>query len=138
MMRKTSVAIGSLRVWHGWLGMLIAPSVIFFSQTGALQMLDLHESHAGYHAPALLVQAAAIHKDQVLPDKPGRGDSDEPAPRYSLQQGMLKGYWIAVTSALVISTSLGVVLALRNRLQRRTNVVLLGLGTVIPLVLAFV
>jgi hypothetical protein len=129
-------AANSIRTWHGWLGMLIAPSVVFFALTGALQMLNLHESHAGYHAPTLLEDAAAIHKDQALPDRPARDRSHAPAPHYDGPQAALKAYWIAVAAALVISTVMGVVLALRNRLQRRVNLVLLALGTLVPLILA--
>lgn len=116
--------------------MLIAPSVIFFSLTGAVQMLNLHESHAGYRASTMLVGAAAVHKEQALPDGPERDRSDRPAPRYSVAQATLKGYWILVAAGLIASTVIGVVLGLRNRPRRRTNLVLLAVGTIVPLALA--
>ena len=116
--------------------MLIAPSVVFFALTGALQMLNLHESHRGYHAPALLVASAAIHKDQALPDRPERDRSDEDPPRYTAPQAALKWFWIGVALSLVTSTVMGVVLALQSRLRWRVNLVLLVVGTLTPLVLA--
>ena len=136
MARTPAVRTWSLRVWHTYLGMLIAPSVAFFALTGALQMLNLHESHRRYHAPALLVASAAVHKDQALPDRPERDRSDEDPPRYTAPQAALKWFWIGVALALVISTVMGVVLALQNRLRRRVNLVLLIVGTLAPLALA--
>src|SRR5579863_2905624 len=56
----------TLRLWHSYLGVLIAPSVLFFSLTGAVQLFSLHEDHGGYHAPVLLERLASLHKDQVL------------------------------------------------------------------------
>ena len=136
MARTRAVRTWSLRVWHTYLGMLMAPSVVFFALTGALQMLNLHESHRGYHAPALLVASAAIHKDQALPDHHERDRSDEDPPRYTASQAALKWFWIGVALALVTSTVMGVVLALQNRLSWRVNLVLLVVGTLAPLALA--
>ena len=44
-----------LRQWHGYLGAFIAPSVIFFALTGALQLFNLHEAHGDYR-PAPIVE----------------------------------------------------------------------------------
>ena len=58
----------ALRVWHQYIGLLIAPTVLFFSVTGVFQILNLHQSHVGYEAPAILKAAAMVHKDQMLPE----------------------------------------------------------------------
>jgi len=55
-----------LRQWHSYIGLFIAPSVIFFSLTGALQLFSLHEAHGTYQPPAILEKLASVHKDQVL------------------------------------------------------------------------
>src|SRR5580698_2249190 len=55
-----------LRKWHAYIGLLIAPSVLFFALTGALQIFNLHEAH-GTYTPALLIEKlSAVHKDQVF------------------------------------------------------------------------
>ena len=126
-----------LRTWHNYIGMLVAPTVLFFSLSGVFQVLNLHEDHAGYTAPNLLVQAASLHKDQVLetghddkPDGPPR-----PAPHYTLRQGLLKAYFIFAAASLIVSTLIGITLSLQNRLHRRSGLVLLGLGVLIPVLI---
>ena len=44
----------TIRRWHTYLGLFIAPSVLFFSLTGAVQLFSLHEAHGDY-TPAPLV-----------------------------------------------------------------------------------
>ena len=53
--------MAAIRRWHSYLGILIAPSVLFFALTGALQLFSLHESHGDYRAPAIIVQLASLH-----------------------------------------------------------------------------
>ena len=57
--------MSSIRLWHSYIGILIAPSVIFFALTGALQIFSLHESHGTYTPPALIEKLSSMHKDQV-------------------------------------------------------------------------
>ena len=71
-----------LRQWHTYIGAFIAPSVIFFALTGALQLFHLHEAHDGYTPPALIEKLGAVHKDQEFRAKPHRGPGHRgrPAP----------------------------------------------------------
>jgi hypothetical protein len=66
----------TLRRWHSYIGLLIAPSVLFFAITGALQIFSLHESHEDYHAPVLLQKLGAVHRDQVF-QQPRESHDDE-------------------------------------------------------------
>jgi hypothetical protein len=131
---------------HIWVGILIAPSVLFFAITGGLQLYRLHEDHDGYTASPVLAALGALHKDQVLgypprsappPPPPGaaaRHDDDHDAPPKAATT-MLKGVFLGVTVGLVITTLLGLWMALQDRLRRRTNLVLFAIGLVMPIAL---
>ncbi|MBV9510071.1 MAG: hypothetical protein JO303_07310 [Caulobacteraceae bacterium] len=58
--------LAQLRRLHVYLAMLAAPTLIFFSATGCLQLFSLHEAHGDYRPPVLLEKLAALHKDQVF------------------------------------------------------------------------
>jgi hypothetical protein len=45
---------------------MFAPAILFFAATGIVQVLDLHQSSAGYDAPELLQRLGALHKNQVF------------------------------------------------------------------------
>ena len=53
-----------IRNIHGYLGLFIAPSVVFFAVTGAFQLYGLHEARGAYHPPAILEKLGNLHKDQ--------------------------------------------------------------------------
>ena len=56
-----------LRLIHLYIGVFIAPALIFFAFTGALQTFSLHETTRGsnYKPPAWAVVLAQIHKKQT-------------------------------------------------------------------------
>jgi hypothetical protein len=56
-----------LRQVHLYIGVFIAPSILFFAFTGSLQTFSLHETTPGssYKPPALFVSLAQIHKKQT-------------------------------------------------------------------------
>jgi hypothetical protein len=134
-----------LRRIHTWIGMLIAPSVLFFATTGSLQLYSLHEAHGGYTPPSLLVALGSLHKDQKLPGPPRPGaagakaeaehhhDDDAGPPKPATP--LLKIVFLSVAVGLIVSTLLGLWMALQDRLRRRTNLALLAVGLVLPLAL---
>jgi hypothetical protein len=65
-----------VRLWHHYIGFLVAPSVLFFALTGSLQLFSLHEAHGDYHPPMLIEGLGSVHKDQVFRIRPPR----PPAP----------------------------------------------------------
>jgi hypothetical protein len=134
-----------LRRIHTWVGMLIAPSVLFLAATGSLQLFSLHEAHGDYTPPSLFVVLGSLHKDQKLPaplhaerkaSKAGPADhhdGHEAAPKPATI--ILKIVFLGVAAGLVFSTLLGLWMALQDRLRRRTNLVLLGVGLLLPVLL---
>jgi hypothetical protein len=70
----------SIRRWHSYIGLFIAPSVLFFSLTGAVQLFSLHESHGKYRPPPILEKLSAVHKDQVFALGDHHGPAEDAAP----------------------------------------------------------
>jgi hypothetical protein len=108
----------TLRQWHAYLGLFIAPSVLFFSLTGAIQIFNLHEAHGSYHPAAMLEKLSAVHKDQVF-EAPHEHDAApaatggaQPAPDDDEQASAptlaLKWFFLAVALALIASTLVGI------------------------------
>lgn len=65
-----------VRKLHLYFGLFIAPALLFFAFTGAMQTLSLHESAgSSYAPPAWLAKLARLHKDQTLNDRPQKGPS---------------------------------------------------------------
>src|ERR1700722_6393355 len=56
-----------LRKLHLYIGVFIAPALLFFAFTGALQTFSLHETTQGssYKPPAWLATLAQLHKKQT-------------------------------------------------------------------------
>ncbi len=71
--KSSTIRLQQARQIHLYLGLIFAPSIIFFAFSGALQLFGLHESHPGetYQAPAWIAKIASIHKDQRLAEKHG-------------------------------------------------------------------
>lgn len=66
----------SVRRLHQYIGLFIAPSILFFAFTGALQLFSLHEAHGAYRPPVLIEKLGSLHKDQRFSAKGKR----QPAP----------------------------------------------------------
>lgn len=135
--------MASLRIWHSYLSVFIAPSVIFFALTGALQIFNLHEAHAGYQPPVLLEKLARVHKDQVFeraerhepppPAPPPRDDDDEGGP--SSLTLALKWFFLLVALVLTTSATLGLWIGLTHITRKRVSALLLCGGCLVPLLL---
>jgi hypothetical protein len=140
------------RRYHHYLGLFFAPMIILFAFSGALQTFRLQEEKGyGGTPPGWIVWIASIHKDSRVPTSRG---SEAPKPRpqigaprpdapkagptrpagatnrpYTLP---LKIFVVLLSLALIASTVLGVMIALTNRAMRRTSLVLLGAGALVP------
>ncbi len=146
-----------LRIWHSYIGMLIAPATIFLAGTGLLQIYSLHEAHDGYTPPPLIEKLGKVHKDQVFalghhkppprkgassaktaPDHPqgGGGHEDHHDDGPSPATFLLKAFFTFTALGLMGSTGTGIWMAFRQGLRRRAYAILLLLGVVIPFGLA--
>lgn len=140
--------MSSIRLWHNYIGIFIAPSVIFFALTGALQIFSLHEAHGSYEPPALIEKLSSVHKDQVFARKPHE-EHDEPGSQQpataehdvehdegpALGTVMLKWFFLFVALALATSTVLGLWIGLTHIQRKRTGRWLLLAGLVVPFAL---
>ena len=62
--RHPAALLMQIRTWHTYVGMLIAPAMIFFAATGLLQVYSLHEAHPGYTPPPIIEKLGMVHKNQ--------------------------------------------------------------------------
>ena len=145
--------MATIRLWHFYIGMIIAPSVLFFAITGALQLFSWHEAHGNYTPPPILEKLSSVHKDQVFklghhhdhaeppkaaapeagPAKAAPADDDDKMSAGTLA---LKVYFFWVVAlGLTLSTLFGVWIGLTHPTRRRTAAILLVAGAVIPVAL---
>jgi hypothetical protein len=54
----------TVRRLHLYIGLFIAPSILFFAFSGSLQLFSLHEAHGSYRPPVLIEKLGSLHKDQ--------------------------------------------------------------------------
>jgi hypothetical protein len=140
----------TLRQWHAYVGLFIAPSVLFFSLTGATQIFNLHEAHGSYHPAVLLEKLSAVHKDQVFeephdqsaPDHDAShaaagAAGDEPAEDAGEKQSAstlaLKGFFLAVSLGLATSTLIGIWMGTTQIRRKGLVWTLLIVGTLVPI-----
>jgi hypothetical protein len=140
-----------LRKWHAYIGLLIAPSVLFFALTGALQIFNLHEAHGTYTPAGLIVKLSAVHKDQVFetphdhpapndgqpgaqaggaPDEHAAHDEDD---RIAASTLVLKWYFLLVALGLTLSTLLGVWMGTTQLRSKAIAWTLLLAGILLPI-----
>jgi hypothetical protein len=146
-----------VRQWHNYIGVFFAPAILFFVVSGALQTLGLHESRgdASYKPPGWIVTLASVHKDQTLPriraehaapvadrheHEPvapqGHGESHA-GPQPGPSPWPLKIFVLCLALGLGMSALLGITISLKNKATRQTSLILLAVGTVLPVALLF-
>jgi len=136
--------MASIRIWHSYLGMVLAPSILFFALTGLLQIFSLHEAHGHYKPAALVEKFSSLHKDQVFEAKAPEPESSEADAKPQEEQlkpvsvYILKWFFALVAVGLMLSTVLGVWMGLKGTLRRRTHLWLLATGAVLPIVLTVI
>ncbi len=143
-----------IRQWHSYIGLFIAPSVLFFALTGAAQLFSLHEEHGKYEPPAIVEKLSSVHKDQVFefgdhhgqpPPETEAGKSnvdgaphagaEEHGDKSELPTILLKSFFLLVACCLAVSTALGLWMGLTQMRRKPAAWLLVGAGTLIPVVL---
>ena len=148
----------STRQIHLLFGVFIAPALIFFAFSGALQTFSLHETTRGsdYKPPHWAMVMAQVHKKQsaILPQRhPGpsperaEGSAAKQLPTAALQPISpqakrhplpLRIFFLVVCIGLITSTVSGVYMAYKYNRDLRLITGLLLAGTIIPVALIFV
>lgn len=144
-----------IRRVHHYVGVFFTPAILLFALSGALQTFRLQEEKGyGGTPPAWIAWMASVHKDSMLPrDRAGEKEKERPATatakRVKIGAEGAKAtpapsrlpmqIFVAVLSiGLIVSALLGVMIALNNRTTRRTSVVMLAIGALLPLLLMLV
>jgi hypothetical protein len=122
-----------LRQWHAYIGLFIAPSVLFFALTGALQIFNLHEAHDNYTPPRLLQKLSAVHQDQVFEASDEHHHAPGDDDKISGSTLALKWYFCAVAVGLVVSSLIGIWMGLTQIRRKALAWILLIAGTLLPL-----
>jgi len=144
----STMNVTTIRKWHSYIGVFIAPSVLFFASTGALQVFSLHEAHGDYEPFPLIEKLASVHKDQEFmmghhhappapkdaagkpaPPKPDADDDDDKTPPAQLA---LKAFFEVVAVSLALSTAFGLWMGLKYTRRKRLAWGLFVAGAVIP------
>lgn len=158
---RSHIFLRYTRLVHLYLGTFIAPALIFFAFTGALQTFSLHEATRGssYRPPAWAVTLAQIHKKQTpvvplkkvpspekasdVPDAKTKsadisGSPLPPAPVAQHHPLPLKIFFLIVSVGLFTSTISGIYMSYKYIRNRVLVAAVLVSGIVIPLALVFV
>jgi hypothetical protein len=153
------------RLVHLYLGVFIAPALLFFAFTGALQTFSLHETTRGssYKPPAWAVMLGQIHKkqtpivpvrklpppdkqsDKAASDKAGSekpqsspASPSEPTPAAAPKTHNpfpLKCFFLLVAIGLFISTLSGLYMSYKYIRNRSLITTILLAGVIIPILL---
>ena len=139
----------AIRQVHVYLSVFVAPSLIFFALTGALQTFRIPDDKA---APVLIQKLARVHKDDVFATKParppktpqaaghaeskppeGKPPEAKPAPKPATQA--LKWAFATISVVIALTTTLGLWMALAYHKRRGLMWVLALTGAAVPVVL---
>ena len=137
-------ARGLIRQLHIWISVFVAPSLLFFAFTGALQIFRIPDQK---EAPVLIQKLARVHKDAVFavkPTRPKKPDADghakaqkpseaKPPPKASTEA--LKYFFALISWGIGVTTLLGVWMALAYGRDKLVVWLLLIAGAVAPVLI---
>jgi hypothetical protein len=143
-----------VRQFHLYFGVFFAPAIIFLALSGALQTFRLQQASGwdGVPPPAWMAWMGSVHIDQAVPaaeaHQPEAKPAGPPAPKSEADVKKaeakaarakaalpVKIFTLTVGIALILSTLLGLAIALNSRATRRTALIMLVAGSAIPLAL---
>jgi hypothetical protein len=144
------------RLTHLYLGVFIAPALLFFAFTGALQTFSLHETTRGisYKPPHWAVVLGQLHKKQTTvipnrklppPEKPAADKSQSPAASASNAEVPtakphntlpLKLFFLLVAIGLFTSTISGLYMSYKFIRNKALITAILIAGMIVPVLMA--
>jgi hypothetical protein len=136
-----------VRQWHVYISVFVAPSLLFFALTGALQTFRIPDQKA---APVVIQKLARLHKDDVFAVKPqrpkrpdqgshgkaGREKPPEPKPSPAPSTEVMKWFFTAVSLGIALTTLFGLWMALANGRNKLVLWLVLLAGAAAPAVIA--
>jgi hypothetical protein len=137
---RPALRLALLRDLHIYVSVFVAPSLLFFAATGALQTFRIPDQK---EAPALLVKLARVHKDDVFALKPERpkppaGKKAEAPPKKpppELSTTVLKWFFTVVSVGIMASTILGLWMALGYSRRKAVIWAILAVGAAAPILI---
>lgn len=135
-----------IRLIHRYLGLFLSPALLFFSFSGALQTFDLHSAKkaTGYVPQPWIVVMAQIHKKQTISapkekTKATKPDSEPTDPGTQKAGAVrrkstrpMKWFVLAVSVGFIVTTLIGIYMAIAYGGDSRLVWVTLAAGTVLP------
>jgi hypothetical protein len=147
-----------VRLIHLYLGVFIAPAIVFFAFTGALQTLSLHESAKGnaYKPAKWIVVLAQLHKKQITqlpPNKIQLSASPSPTDKHAEPEKIgspekspgrlthhplpLKIFFLVVSTGLLTSTITGLYMSYKYCRKKALLAIIFIAGIIVPICLTF-
>lgn len=118
-----------LRRFHTYFGVFFAPLLIFFIGSGWYQLIDRDRLKDPGEAETWVQKMRVIHTDQIYPKLGARKQGSPTAFRVLT---------MVMSGAILVTTVLGIVLAIRSLRPRWLIWVMLGLGLFLPILLLVV
>ncbi|THD37392.1 MAG: hypothetical protein E7773_05055 [Sphingomonas sp.] len=132
-----------LRHWHHYIGVFLAPAILFFASSGFLQVVGWQDQR-NPPPPAWVSWMAGIHKKQAAPKprppapaRPGGASTAKPVDEHHDAEAFvpLKVFALLTALGLFLTTLIGLAVALGTPMMRRTSAVVLTAGVVVPVLL---
>jgi len=150
-MSTSHATLKLFRQIHLYIGVFIAPALLFFAFTGAIQTAGLHETAPGssYKPPAWIVTLSQLHKKQTttVPIRKPRPAADAPKPDKTAAPKVpdvpstppknhtaMKAFFLLVTLGLFTSTLTGIYMAYKFNRSKLVVTCLLLAGIILPLI----
>lgn len=131
-----------VRLLHIYVSAFVAPALLFFAATGAIQVFRLPDNP---EAPVMVAKLARLHKDSVFAPKPPRKSPPQEAGQRARKPEAprpvapattaLKWFFAAVSVGMIFSTIFGLWMGLKHVRQKRWVIGLLIAGTLLPVLL---
>lgn len=140
---------------HHYIGVFFTPAILMFALSGALQTFRLQEEKGyGSTPPAWIVWMASVHKDASIPTDRGNDHKDkrpvasevngaksaaERLPAAPVRSRLPMQIFVTLLSiGLIVSSLLGVMIALNNKATQHISLLMLVAGTALPLILMII
>jgi hypothetical protein len=139
---KPALQMALIRQLHVYISVFVAPSLLFFAVTGALQTFRIPDQKT---APAVIQKLARLHKDDVFAVKPPRPErakkvgpekppEAKPPAKASIQA--MKWFFAAVSVGVIFTTVFGLWMGLAYNRRKLVVWALLAAGVAVPVVIA--